>query len=290
MFEQYAGRALRTVPGIIVAATLLLGCTVEAQDWRNVSSARQVLDRSPMEVQIQYGAGELRVQPAASPMLYSMEMRYDERHFRPVTEFSAANRTLKLGTEGRDQRRRGNVNIREGGRATIALSREVPMDLHLQFGAGEAELDLGGISLRRLAISTGASDTKIRFSERNPIAAQQIKIEAGAASLEVTGLANTRAERFLFQGGVGSTTLDFSGDWARSATASVQLGIGSVVLRVPRGLGVRVSRSSFLSSFDSEGLVKRGNSYYSTDWETAAHQLDINVSAAFGSIKIEWIG
>jgi hypothetical protein len=290
MFEQYSGRALRTVPGIIVAATLLLGCTVEAQDWRNVSSARQVLDRSPMEVQIQYGAGELRVQPAASPMLYSMEMRYDERHFRPVTEFSAANRTLKLGTEGRDQRRRGNVNIREGGRATIALSREVPMDLHLQFGAGEAELDLGGISLRRLAISTGASDTKIRFSERNPIAAQQIKIEAGAASLEVTGLANTRAERFLFQGGVGSTTLDFSGDWARSATASVQLGIGSVVLRVPRGLGVRVSRSSFLSSFDSEGLVKRGNSYYSTDWETAAHQLDINVSAAFGSIKIEWIG
>lgn len=289
MFEQYAGRALRTVPSIMVAATLLLGCTAEAQDWRSVSSARQVLDRSPLDVQIQYGAGELRIEPAAAPMLYTMEMRYDERHFRPITTYSAADRTLKLGTEGREQRR-GNINVREGGRATIGLTREVPLDLQLQFGAGEADLDLGGVSLRRLTISTGASETKVRFSERNPIAAQQVRMEAGAASLEVTGLANTRAERFTFQGGVGSTMLDFSGQWTRSATASVQMGIGSVILRVPRGVGVRVSRSSFLSSFDSEGLMKRGNSFYSADWDTAAHQLDISVNAAFGSIKIEWIG
>lgn len=282
-------RSRLSAAALLAVLAALPSGAVQAQEWRSITSARQVQDRSPLDVQIRYGAGELKLEPAESPMLYQMDMRYDERHFTPITAYDADARSLRLGTEGSDQRRR-NVNVREGGHATIALTREVPLDLQLQFGAGEADIDLGGMALRRVSISTGASDTKVRFSARNPIVADQIRIEAGAASLEVSGLANTRAERFSFQGGVGSTMLDFSGEWTRSATASVQMGIGSVVLRVPRGVGVKVSRSSFLTSFDSEGLVKRGNNFYSTDWETATYQLDLSVNAAFGSIAIEWIG
>jgi hypothetical protein len=289
MSEFRTGRARRALP-VLVAAVALAACgPADAQEWRNITSARQVQDRSPLDVQIRYGAGELRVEPAESPMLYTMEMRYDERHFSPITAYDANRRTLRLGTEGREQRR-GRMNVREGGRATIALTREVPIDLDLQFGAGEASIDLGGIALRRVALSTGASETRVRFSSQNPITADQVRIEAGAASVEISGLANTRAERINFQGGVGSTTLDFSGEWTRSATASVQLGIGSVVLRIPRGVGVRVSRSSFLTSFDAEGLVRQGNSFFSSDWDTATHKLDLNVNAAFGSVRIEWIG
>jgi hypothetical protein len=288
MSEITTRRATRLVPFLAAALVLSTGGPTAAQEWRTITSARQVQDRSPLDVQIRYGAGELRLAPAESPMLYQMEMRYDERYFTPLTTYDPARHTLRLGTEGTE--RRGRMNVRDGGRATIALSREVPLDLQLQFGAGEAEIDLGGMTLRRVAVSTGASDTRIHFSAPNRVAAEQVRIEAGAASLEVSGLANTRAERFSFQGGVGSTTLDFSGDWTRSATASVQLGVGSVVLRIPRGVGVKVSRSSFLTSFDSEGLVKRGNNFFSPDWETATYQLDLTVNAAFGSIRIEWIG
>jgi len=67
------------------------------------------------------------------------------------------------------------------------------------------------------------------------------------------------------------------------------MGIGSLTLRVPEGLGVRVIKDSFLTSFDSEGLIKRGGSYYSQNWDTAAHKLTINVDAAFGSIDVEWV-
>lgn len=289
MSERSRSRAVRALPLLAVVAAMAVAIPAESQEWRTITSARQLQDRSPLDVQIRYGAGELRVEPAEATMLYSMEMRYDERHFSPVTAYDARQRTLRLGTEGRDQRQR-RMNVREGGRATISLSREVPIDLDLQFGAGEADIDLGGMALRRVALSTGASETRVRFSERNPIAADQIRIEAGAASVEISGIANTGAERINFQGGVGSTTLDFSGEWTRSATASVQLGIGSVVLRIPRGVGVRVSRSSFLTSFDAEGLTRQGNSFFSSDWETATHRLDLNVNAAFGSVRIEWIG
>jgi hypothetical protein len=290
MSDSVRAHPKRAIPILAAALALtVLAGPAAAQEWRSITSARQLQSRAPLDVQVRYGAGELRLEPVDARMLYRMEMRYDERHFTPITEYDADRNTLRLGTEGSRQGR-GRMNVREGGSATISLSREVPIDLQLQFGAGEAEIELGGMALRRLALSTGASETRVRFSSPNRIEADEIRIEAGAASLAVSDLANTRAGRFQFQGGVGSTTLDFGGEWTRSASASVQIGIGSVVLRVPRGVGVKVSRSSFLTSFDSEGLVKRGNDFFSPDWETATHQLDLSVNAAFGSIRIEWIG
>lgn len=272
----------------LLGAGLALAGAAEAQTWRTVTSARQVWDKEPLDVDVRYGAGELTLRPAEEPMLYQMEMRFDGESYAPLTEYDSEKRRLRLGVEGKQGKR--NLRLREGSHANIALTRSVPLDLDLEFGAGEADIDLGGIALRRLDLSTGASETRIRFGEPNPVRADQIRIQAGAAELEVIGLGNTRAERISFEGGVGSTLLDFSGDWDRSATASVEMGIGSVTLRLPRGLGVRVNKDSFLTSFDSQGLVKRGKSYFSTDWDTAEHQLTIDVDAAFGSIEVEWTG
>lgn len=272
----------------LVAGAVLAAGEAHGQSWRTVNSSRQLQDREPLAVQIEYGAGELRLAPSEGALLYAMEMRYDEEQFAPVARYDAGRRSLKLGMESRQGG--GNVrNVRGGSRADIQLSREVPLALDLDFGAGDAEIDLGGVALQRLDLSTGASKTTVRFGERNPVAAERIEINAGAAELRVYGLGNTRANRLRFQGGIGSTLLDFSGPWDRSATASVQMGMGSLVLRLPRELGVRVQKSSFLTSFDAAGLVKRDGGYYSRNWETAAHQLTIDLDAAFGSIDIQWV-
>lgn len=275
-----------TIALAALGAALAASGPAEGQTWRTITSARQVWDREPMDVQIQFGLGELNVRPAAEPMLYQMELRYDEERVTPVSEYQADRRRLRLGVEGRDGARR--LKHREGSRATIELTRTVPLDLDLDFGAGEADLDLGGIALRKLDLSTGASETRVRFGAANPVEAEWIRIHAGAAELEVVGLGNARAERFSFEGGVGSTVLDFSGRWDRNTTATVEMGVGSLTLRFPRDLGIRLNKDSFLTSFDSEGLIKRGSSFYSPNWDSAAHRLTVDVDAAFGSIKVEW--
>jgi hypothetical protein len=274
---------------LVVGAALAVASPARAQDWATMKSARQLQDQKPMRVEIEYGAGSLRVLPAAKSMLYEMELRYDKRYFEPVTDFNSAGRTLHLGMKSRDRDGK-NISMKEGSRATIKLTPEAPLDLELQFGAGEADIDLGGVRLRKLDLSTGASRTRVRFGTPNPIAAQDVEIKAGAAELTVIGLGNLRAQHLEFQGGVGSATLDFSGAWNLNSTASVQMGVGSVTLRLPKGLGVRINKSSFMSSFDAPGMVKRDGSYYSSNWSSAAHQLTIDVDAAFGSIDIEWIG
>lgn len=257
-----------------------------AQTWRTMTSSRMVQGDEPVDVEIEYGAGRLTVEPGDSRRLYQMELRYDEEAFEPRVDFDADDRELYLGVESiRGHRGR---NLRDGARATISLSRDVPLDLELQFGAGEAEIELGGMTLRTLEIATGASDTDITFSEPNRIAASSVIIQAGAADLRVMGIGNTRAREVEFEGGVGATVLDFSGASA-DINASVEMGVGSVTLRLPRSHGIRLNRSSFLTSFDEGGLTRRDGSYFSSNYETAAHKLTIDISAALGSIDIDWV-
>lgn len=271
--------------GVGVLLALALCQAAAAQSWRTVSSARQTHgNESALDVNVEYGAGRLRLSPAEQPFLYQLEARYDSERFTPISQYDAAAGRLRVGMEGRGSTR----NVGEQARMDVSLSREVPMGLKLQFGAGEADLDLGGLSLRNLQVSTGASDTRVSFNQPNRVSAEHVRFEAGAASLRVNGLGNARAARYSFQGGVGETTLDFGGEWTRSATASAELGIGSLTLRFPRSLGVRITKNSFLTSFDSSGMVKRGNAFYSRNWDTAPHKLSLDVSAALGSIQVEW--
>ena len=275
----------------LLIATLVAGCSpepaAEAQAWRTMTTSRQVWDHEVHDVRIQYGAGTLTLRPADAPTLYHMEMRYDEGATRPRAEYDAERRTLRLGLSSFGGE--GRSANRGGATASIALSREVPFELDLDFGAGTADIELGGVSLHRLDISTGASETTISFNEPNPIEADRIDIEAGAADLRVIGLGNTRTRNVNFQGGVGATVLDFGGPWSGDATASVQIGIGSVTLRLPREPGIRIRRSSFLTSFSVPGMERDGDSYYSPNWADATDRLTISVSAAIGSVDIEWI-
>lgn len=258
-----------------------------AQDWRTMTSSRRLLDRSPHEVDIEYGAGTLKVLAADQQYLYRMEVRYADEGSRPVAEYDQGGNHLRLGTEADDFDRR-SVHWADEASATIALSKQVPLELDLKFGAGRAEIELGGLSLRNVSISTGASDTRVSFSQVNLITADEIKIEAGAAELHVTGLGNARARRVEFNGGVGSTLLDFSGA-SGDMEAEIEMGVGSLTLRLPRSHGVRVARSAFLSSFSAPGLVREGNNYLSANWGSATQRLTIDLSAALGSIEIEWV-
>jgi predicted membrane protein len=122
----------------------------------------------------------------------------------------------------------------------------------------------------------------------NRIACEELKLEVGAASFEANGLSNLNCAKLNVQGGVGEVILDFSGKATRDMKADIQMGLGSLTLRVPRGVGLQVTKEGLLATFDSQGLVKRGNTYFSEDWKSAAQHITLNISAAFGSIDVKW--
>lgn len=273
----------RTV--LCIAALLLLPAQGLAQEWRDVTSFRQRADETRLDVQVRYGAGQLRIEPGDAGELYRVGIRYDAAAFDPITEYRDGR--LEVGVEGRG----GNVKLgaTDAGRMTLALSRGVPLDVELQFGAVEAALEMGGLRLSRLGIETGASDTKLRFSHPNPGACDALKLTMGAAAFRAEGLGNANCARITAEGGVGDLTLDFSGEWRRDMEADVTMALGSATLRVPSDVGVRVNKETFLSDFTGRRFEKRDGVFYSDNWETAERRLTVDLEGAFGTMNVRWI-
>ena len=122
------------------------------------------------------------------------------------------------------------------------------------------------------------------------MACDELSMEAGAAEFNAESIANANCARVVFHGGIGEVTLDFGGTWRRSMTAEVAVGVGSLNLKLPRDVGVSVKLNRFLASFDGAGFEKRGNTYYSANFNRARYRLTLDVNAAFGGVEIAWVG
>lgn len=268
---------------VLLLTALGAAAPAAAQDWRTITTMRQLAGEEMLRVDVEYGAGRLEVRPGSNNLLYRANLRYDADVFRPVSNYS--NGRLKLGFEGGSIRGR---NLRSG-HLDLLLGPTIPLSLVLKFGAAEADVELGGLRIRDAQISTGASKTAIRISEPNPDVCRTIRFEVGAAQFDARGLGNLNAERLSLSGGVGEVTLDFTGRWRTNLTADIEMGLGALTLRVPRGLGVRVRKSGILTGFDSQGLIKRGDVYFSEDWDASEHRLTVNIDAALGSIRLAWV-
>jgi hypothetical protein len=282
---------LKQIPVLLVvaaagAATLVRSAPATAQDWRTITTQRQLARETELDVEVQYGAGKLSIQPGAPGALYKAMLKYDAEMVRPVTEYHDG--SLKIGIDDfRHVRGRHNSNM---GRLEVALSPQVPLNLELKFGAVEADIELGGLYLRNAEISTGASQTRLRFSRPNLTRCDNLKFAVGAAEFKAYGLGNTNTETLEVNGGVGDIMLDFAGEWKSDLNANINMGLGSLTLQIPRGIGVRLQKNSMLASFDYDGgMSKRGNTYTSSNWDDAKRKLNINLDAALGSVHLEWV-
>lgn len=273
----------RRTLALLAAIALAVPGGATAQDWRTITSMRQVGREDQLTVDLVYGAGQLDLVPAREGVLYRSMLRYDADVIQP--RLSYRDETLKLGLE--DVRARGR-NMKSG-QLRLELGPDVPLDLDLQFGAARANLDLTGLPVRKLKVATGASETDLRIERPNPETCQVLDLDVGAASFRAYGIGNLNPKRVEFSGGVGEVTLDFTGAARTNMDVDIQMGLGSLTLRVPRGTGIRVRKSGLLVGFDSQDLVKRGDTFFSEDWESADRRITFEVQAALGSIRVVWV-
>ena len=250
------------------------------QDWQTLSLNRGMASEQQMRVDVEYGAGRLSVAAGTTEQLYQARLRYDASAFEPVTSYSDGQ--LQIGMKDAELRGRKL----EAGSLDLQLNPNVALDLDLAFGAAEAKIDLGGLRVRSLEISTGASKTDLAFSQLNPIAAERVVLQVGAAQFIATGLGNANTGRLSVEGGVGDIDLDFTGALTSDMNISVEMGLGHLTLRLPREVGVRIQKDGILSSIKGAALVQRGNVYYSPDYDSAERRLHFDIDAAFNAISV----
>ena len=275
------------VYGIVAASIAVLAMPLGAQSWRTVESSRQLRDSAEHRVHVRYGAGRFDVSATSAPVLYTMTLRYDESSTTPLHRYDEGAHLLELGTEGQSKKLTRGSDDQGKGEMRLALSRSVPLDLQLELGATKAMLDLGGLQLQRVKLESGASETVLDFSSPNAARMDLLDVNVGAATFDARNLGNANASSIRVHGGVGSVDLDFGGQWAQDANVDVELALGKLTLHVPREVGVRLEVEKFLASFDQQGLQKRGDAYYSENWDRAKYRVRLHASTTFGGIELD---
>lgn len=103
------------------------------------------------------------------------------------------------------------------------------------------------------------------------------KSEANLSDLTVTDL--------LVSIGIGTTTVVLPAEG--SFQARIESAIGKTVVVVPEGLAARVRAEVALGSTDlPEGYLRQVDTHVSPDFESADHQVELEVSQAIGQIEL----
>ncbi len=172
----------------------------------------------------------------------------------------------------------------------LNITDAVPVSFDLQLGVGKALLDMTGLSVKDLNLSTGASSVIMRFDEPNKSTIEDMSIEAGLSKFHGTNLCNANFNNFKFEGGLGTYTLDFGGKLDHDVDVNIEIGLGSITIIVPKNIGVKVyCEKTWIShlSIDDDFREKEDDTYYTPNYKSASGTMNMHVEAGMGSVRIQ---
>jgi hypothetical protein len=166
----------------------------------------------------------------------------------------------------------------------LKLNSEVPLDLEINAGAYEGDLDLSGLRLQNLEIADGASKVDVRFTSPNPEILSRLTYRTGASEVKLEGLANSNFQEMEFESGAGNYTLDFGGTLKQDAEVTIRSGVSQVTVIIPAGMRVQVESDGALNNIDLDGDWTTQGDRYQT--EGSGPLLTIQVDMGVGQLNL----
>ncbi|MGH7656273.1 MAG: hypothetical protein ACREN6_16600 [Gemmatimonadaceae bacterium] len=266
---------------VIAAAT-----PASAQTWRTIDASRQLRDTAAVATHIDYAAGKLDLKPATTSALYSATVRYDADRAEPVASFDTAGRVLSLGVRLLGTHVSNVDDEHDAGSMQAELSAAVPMDLSLELGAVEANLQLGGLRLTDLSLRSGAADVSARFDKRNRETLGTMTLQVGAAQVKLFDAANSGVSRIVAEVGAGSLSIDFGGVLTHDVDITATLALGGLALNVAPSDGVFVDERTLLGGFKKDGFTKGADGWYSDNYKSAVRHVRVHLRAFMGGMTL----
>ena len=278
-------KLLKIIP-ILCLALALLACsfTVNVPTMQTGATHTMVISEAAVnpngtnQISIEMGAGSLSITSGASELIEGT-INYNVDAWEPTIERSADEITLS-------QKANSDMGIPDGDVVNdwnLKLG-EAPIDLSLNTGAYEGDLNLSGLSITKLNISDGASKATVRFDSLNPVEMEELTYKTGASDVELIGLGNANVKDVYFDSGVGSYTLDFTGDLQDDMEVRANSGMSDMTIVVPANAQARIILEGGLSNVDANGTwTISGNTY---ECGTSGPMITINLDMAVGNLNL----
>lgn len=276
--------------GLVTTAAVVVGA------FRN--PPQPLIERSSesaVHAVISSGFGTLHITKGESDKILVVDSPKDENLSQLDYSYAIRNNIgyleLFLGEGDRKDHGKKHFVVTSGFRGEWALrfSKDVPVSFDIELGLGKGVFDLSGLQVQDFTLSTGASDVYLTFSEPNTSSIQTINIESGVSRFTGMNLGNANFRTFKFQGGLGSYTLDFSGDLRHEVDVDVEVGLGAISIIVPKDVGARVNYDqSFISRVDYDRDFRKGadGQYLTDNYTTAGGKMNITIESGLGTVKV----
>lgn len=171
----------------------------------------------------------------------------------------------------------------------FSLPPALPMELKLDLGLGDADLNFSRLYLTDVNLNCGLSDVILHFEEPNGVDCDRLNIDTGLGKLRASGLQYLRARDIYIKVGLGSANLDFAGKLDRDVSLTIDVGLGSLELKLPRNANIRATiTDNFLSQVDMDELIKRQGEWVSPTWSTDRPTIELDIDVGMGSVDLDF--
>src|SRR5512135_818857 len=197
----------RTVIAILAAVMTLLtisGCgfitsTVKVGELQTRSESVELADAKAVKVDINMGAGQLNVSGGASKLMQA-KFTYNVAELNPQVTYNGGMLNVLTPQVTAGISSLGNIdNYRNEWE--VQLNDNVPMELRVEVGAGNADLKLGSLALTKLDLQTGAAPVTVDLIG-NWQADLEAKITGGVGDLTLR-LPSRACVRVSIKAGIG---------------------------------------------------------------------------------------
>jgi hypothetical protein len=231
---------MRTISGLAGLMFLLsiTGCTVDSGPTQTSNELIDAGGAESVRAEIRMGAGEMHIEGGA-PNLMTGSFRYSEKVGRPNVRYEATGAHGRLIVESPKNSASGGktVNVWD-----LRMSSEMPLDMTVELGAGESNLDMSQLLVRSVEVNMGAGEMTLNMAG-NYKRDVSVQVNGGVGEARIRLPKNIGAE-VTATGGIGNidtkglTKRDgkyYNDAFAEGKPAvhmEVQGGIGNIALTV----------------------------------------------------------
>lgn len=238
--------------------------------------------KQTVDLNLSFGAGEIKLSPAAQEALVSGTATYNVVDFKPVIETSGSQVEIKQGNLEINGIPDFQKNIKNEW--DLKINQKTPLNLKVSAGAYSGRYEFGSLSLENLEVTDGASDVDVNFSEPNQAEMTTFRYNTGASNVTLEGLGNANFATMIFKGGAGSYKLSFDGAIKQDAVVSIESGVSTVTIVVPEGVSAQVSFEGGLSNVQIFGKWTQSGKSYSLEGTGA--KLTFVVKMGAGTLEL----
>lgn len=227
----------------LIGSSLALGVSGQIKKQFSVENLE---DCSSIELNLKAKTGNCFIRPSQNSDILNVYSNQDVEEYNHSFSNELKDQTcqVRLSLEQEGQKGVGTkISYQVFGADTqpndkfwkIYLTESKPYSLNLDYGLGNANIDLSGLSIKRMKINTGSADVNVSYNSgmENKVDMDTFFVKVDLGSLNVKQLNLSRAHVMIADVGFGNVMLDFSDKPLVSNRVKGSVGAGNMVILLP---------------------------------------------------------